>query len=199
MAYFPLAACPPTEARETNYAYWENAFTDDEISKIIELGNANLMDASIRDHNQNNIQDGSIRQGKVAWFGLNDDTNFIYERLGAVARNLNSKYFDFKLDGFVEDLQYTIYDGKGDHYTWHMDKGSLSWAPRKLSMVVQLSDPSEYDGGDLEFFVASKAEKAIKRKGITYAFPSYVMHRVTPVFAGIRKTLVVWLAGPPFQ
>jgi PKHD-type hydroxylase len=72
-------------------------------------------------------------------------------------------------------------------------------SPRKLSMVLQLSDPSEYDGGDLEFYVQSEPIKAEKKKGIVYVFPSWVLHRVTPVTRGTRRSLVMWIAGPKFK
>jgi PKHD-type hydroxylase len=62
-----------------------------------------------------------------------------------------------------------------------------------------LSDPSEYDGGDLEIFTGTESVALEKKKGIIHAFPSYVMHRVTPVTRGTRRTLVVWIAGPKFR
>ncbi len=80
-----------------------------------------------------------------------------------------------------------------------MDCGPGNGSPRKLSMVLQLSDPSEYEGGDLELFTSANPIITKKQKGIIHAFPSYVMHRVTPVTKGVRKTLVVWIAGPRFK
>ena len=113
---------------------------------------------------------------------------------------MNGQFFDLDLYGFVEDLQYTTYNSVEEgHYDWHMDKGNLNSSPRKLSMVLQLSDPTEYEGGDLEFMMSKDPIKATKQKGIIYTFPSYILHRVTPVTAGTRKTLVVWLAGPKFK
>jgi PKHD-type hydroxylase len=66
-------------------------------------------------------------------------------------------------------------------------------------MVLQLSDPSEYDGGDLELFIAPNPTVATRKKGLIYIFPSWVLHRVTPVTRGIRKSLVIWITGPKFK
>lgn len=108
-------------------------------------------------------------------------------------------FFDFDLYGFVEDFQYIVYNSDNSHYDWHMDKGTLTSPPRKLSLVLQLTDPSEYEGGDLELNYCSQPVKTKKERGLVYAFPSWVVHRVTPVTKGVRKTLVVWIAGPKFR
>ena len=51
------------------------------------------------------------------------------------------------------NLQYME---KNQHYDWHADQDSVGYHGqngkyRKLSLSVQLSDPSEYEGGELEF------------------------------------------------
>ena len=70
-------------------------------------------------------------------------------------------------------------------------------ASRKLTMVIQLSDPSEYEGGQLELFEDIQIPK---QKGLVAMFPSFGnYHRVTPVLSGTRKVLVAWIWGPPFS
>jgi PKHD-type hydroxylase len=66
-------------------------------------------------------------------------------------------------------------------------------------MVIQLSEPNEYEGGDLQLLSGSEPTTADKAKGKVVMFPSYMLHRVTPVTSGIRKTLVVWITGPSFK
>ena len=87
------------------------------------------------------------------------------------------------------------------------DKGKI----RKLSMTCQLTDGSEYKGGELEFDFRnydphmrdeSKHRiqcKEILRKGSIIIFPSFVWHRVKPVTSGTRYSLVVWHLGQPFK
>ena len=78
---------------------------------------------------------------------------------------------------------------------------------RKISMSLQLTDGSEYEGGDLEFCsenIPSKDReftscKDARNKGTFIFFPSFLFHRVKPVTKGIRKSLVVWFIGRPYK
>ena len=200
MSAYNFAPCPDLSTKEENIAYWENGFTEEQIQSIIRYGES-LRPSTASVGEKNKTRDISdIRKSKTSWIKLNDETAWLYDSLAYIARQLNGQYFDFDLYGFVEDLQYTVYDGNmEDHYSWHVDKGRSTPAPRKLSLVLQLSDPSEYEGGDLELQYDTFPTQAIKRKGILYAFPSWVLHRVTPVTSGIRRSLVVWVAGPKFR
>lgn len=198
MGVYRLAPSPPIGIPEVPFATWNNGFQEEELNKIIEIGdNASINSATIG--NEGKIND-EVRNSKTGWLPLNDETEFIYDKLGYIARQLNGQFFDFDLWGFVEDLQYTIYESDNNHYTWHLDRGgSTADTPRKLSIVLQLSDPSEYEGGDLEIFAGPKPIVVEKQKGLIAAFPSFMLHRVTPVTKGIRRTLVVWLTGPRFR
>ena len=79
-----------------------------------------------------------------------------------------------------------------------MDFGNDATSTRKLSVSVQLSDPSEYEGGDLELMVNRNYIKVPKEKGTIIFFPSYLTHRVTKVTSGKRNSLVAWFHGPSF-
>ena len=83
-------------------------------------------------------------------------------------------------------------------YGWHVDGGG-GGPSRKLSLVLQLTDPSQYEGGNLEIMTSSNPEQVRKQRGIIAAFPSYVMHQVTPVTKGSRQSLVAWISGPRFK
>lgn len=178
------------------HAFWQDGFTAREIKDIISIGEDYMPEAGTVDNN-NKIE--HVRKSKVAWINNNTRTAWLYDKMAFIARQLNGQFFDYDLFGFVEDFQYTVYGPENDHYTWHMDRGRNSIVPRKLSLVMMLSDPSEYDGGDLEIFNRSTTETLDKTKGIVHAFPSYIMHRVTPVTRGIRRTLVIWVTGPKFR
>jgi PKHD-type hydroxylase len=40
---------------------------------------------------------------------------------------------------------------------------------------------------------------AHRARGTLVAFPSYLLHRVTPITSGTRKSLVAWVSGPVFR
>ena len=197
MAFYQLSPSPDLSTKEQNYAFWNESFDEESLARIIEIGDTTEQAAGIVSNDKK--VDEKIRKSKVAWLPVNEATQFIYETLGFVARQLNGEFFGFDITAFVDNIQYTVYDQDGDHYDWHMDKGMINTSPRKLSMVLQLSDPADYEGGDLEFFLGSDVIKAEKKRGMIYAFPSYIVHRVTPVTSGVRKSLVAWIAGPKFR
>jgi PKHD-type hydroxylase len=64
-----------------------------------------------------------------------------------------------------------------------------------------LNDPSEYKGGKFQFNEGTeKAALDVPQvKGRMILFPSFMIHRVTPVTKGIRKSLVAWVLGPKFR
>ncbi len=126
----------------------------------------------------------------------------IWNKLAKVVAEVNSRYFHFDLTGFYEPIQLGIYtaEDKG-HYDWHVDMFiSNTNAPRKLSMVLMLSDPSEFEGGELLLKSDSDEYRSLSlAKGRAWFFPSYMLHKVTPVTKGTRKTLVLWVGGPQFK
>jgi hypothetical protein len=94
---------------------------------------------------------------------------------------------------------------------WHCDgfndsfsSGELKGLTRKISLTLTLSDPKEYEGGDLQFKLRNTEKdkitfiKETREKGTLVFFPSFVWHRVTPVTSGTRYSLVLWSAGKPF-
>ncbi len=111
-----------------------------------------------------------------------------------------------------EPFQFTKYDGlKKQHYSWHVDQKHQPFENgliRKLSMTISLVDGSSYEGGDLEFSFRdgldendfrNKICNEIRPKGSIVVFPSFTLHRVKPVTAGTRYSLVVWTLGKPFR
>jgi PKHD-type hydroxylase len=81
-----------------------------------------------------------------------------------------------------------------------MDIGHGSGSLRKISVVIQLSDPTEYEGGELQVMNGEEPYRVCnKEKGSLIMFPSFLLHRVTPVTKGCRRSLVLWISGPPFS
>jgi PKHD-type hydroxylase len=184
----------------STFAAWTDAFTPAEMDRIEACGDrlaaekATLFSGTVEGEVR-----GKIRVTQTAWLAPNAETKWIYDRVQGVARALNERVYQFDLRGFSENLQYSIYHGsEGGHYDWHVDQGQLK-APRKLSISLQLTEPSEYEGCDLQFQGGNRIETAPRERGTLIAFPSYVLHRVTPCTKGIRKAVVAWTTGPQFK
>ena len=175
-------------------------FNDEEIETIKTIGN-NLTTnraATFGGHSND-----SIRRGSVAWLPRTEVSNQgIYSRLLDKIKAANNELWGFDVIGFWEDCQYTTYDGdaeKGDHYGYHLDIDGEAGAQRKISIVVQLTDPSEYEGGDLEILTTERPFFAPKAKGSALLFPSFCLHKVHPVTKGKRNSLVLWASGTPYR
>ena len=70
---------------------------------------------------------------------------------------------------------------------------------RKLSAVLLLTDPSEFEGGELQIFTSNQPRTVPLKKGSIVFFPSFFLHRVTEVTKGNRQTLVLWIGGDHYQ
>jgi PKHD-type hydroxylase len=181
------------------YAAWEGAFTPSEMDRIEAIGDSLALGKATLIGGDETDEYGHIRITRTAWIKPGPDTKWIYDRMQAVIRTMNDRVWQFDLRGFSEDFQYTVYQGaEGGHYDWHVDQGDLAKS-RKLSLSLQLTDPSEYEGCELQLQGGRRIETAPKDRGTLIAFPSYVLHRVTPVTRGTRKALVVWTTGPKFR
>lgn len=200
MSIYTLLPPPDIAGKEEIHATWENGFSMNEITNLVNY--ADTLVASPATTAGMIEPDLSIRKSTVSWIPYCDQSSWIYDKLGFILRQLNGQFFHYDISGFSEDFQYTVYRGNENaFYDWHMDKGlsSNGLAPRKLSMTIQLSDPSEYEGGELQFMTKSTVDNLSKTRGIVHVFPSWVLHRVTPVTKGTRKSLVVWACGPKFK
>ena len=142
--------------------------------------------------------DDALRKTTIMGIDNNEANAWLYNRLAEFALRCNNEHYYFDLQGFYEPLQLMRY-GSEDHFDWHLDFGPGAHSERKLSITVQLSDEDAYEGGDLEFMVNKEYVKAPREQGTVIVFPSFIMHRVTPVTKGTRESIVGWIAGPPFR
>lgn len=179
------------------FLVWEGALSAAEVDAITDYGDRLIHQKAEIAAGREGIDD--VRITRLAWIEPNGDTTPFYDRVAAIVRQLNQRFYRFALTG-LENFQYTVYDGRqGGHYDWHIDYGRQSARPRKISLSIQLSDPADYEGCELQFQVDSKPVTAPRAKGTLIAFPAFFLHRVTPVLSGTRKSLVVWATGPEFQ
>ena len=201
MAYTTIYNNPKQRAQVIfPYVTWENTFSDEELLKIINDCDNIGTEQSTLLHDNGPVERLRISKTK---FHFRDNSNaWIFDKLNFVIQAANEQFYNFHLNGY-ESFQYTTYDKDGK-YDWHTDihLGSPFQANspehRKLSLTVMLNH--DFEGGDFEINVQSESnpQKIEKQKGRIVLFPSFMIHRVTPVTKGIRKSLVVWVEGPKF-
>ena len=176
--------------------YLQDGFTDQECDRIIDLG--------LRLPKQVATMDGGHeiqqhRRNHVAWIQANNPDNmWLNHKLRDLVRYINQEYYRYSISG-LEDYQFTIYDQVSDFYHDHVDLLDHRGYHRKLSLSVQLSDPTSYTGCDLEVVNGFGFSQADRRRGSITAFPSFLLHRVTPIQQGCRYSLVIWAVGSYFR
>ena len=145
-----------------------------------------------------------IRSCKVGWINSKE----VKSKVSKIVEILGKDVFGYDMfEEGIEPIQYTTYSYNKnrlykDHYNWHMDSSFEDFGntDRKLSFSLQLSEPEEYGGCNLEFFGAKGLDKNVFRaKGTLVIFPSFMYHKVTPIERGVRKVLVGWVRGPKFK
>ena len=176
------------------YEIFPAAFSNNQINEIIKIANRqSLSDASTFSAKKPSEK---IRTSKICWLS----NQWIKDSLWEYVNKVNDRSFkiDVKKNSEVQFTEYRSEDH--GHYDWHHD---VNWngqegVDRKLSMTVQLSDESEYEGGDFEFYELH-TNANFKLKGTVILFPAYLRHRITPVTSGVRKSLVTWFSGPQWR
>jgi len=193
----------PTAKRIEDWAWWDGAFSNEELdwlqnkarnASITATVGGMLPTSTMATTNQVNY---NARRSYVEWLGKTEESAWVFERLEDVVSKLNIDYFNFDLDGFGEAIQLTNYtDSDNGMYGWHQDYNAN--VSRKLSVVIQLSAPHEYEGGTLQI-MSNDVHDIKKQRGLLVCFPSYMPHQVTPVSKGTRQSLVTWISGPKFK
>ena len=208
------------------YFYFKSALTPKFCDEVIKYGTSHEEQIALtgkfdkkdpKKLNQEELKDLKVkRDSNIVW--LND--NWIYKEIQPYIHEANKKAgwnFDWN---FSEKIQFTKYK-LNQYYDWHCDSfnkpydnphdPNINGKIRKLSVTCQLTDGSEYTGGELQFDCRDYdphmrdedrhvlTVKEILPKGSIVVFPSFVWHRVQPVTKGKRYSLVVWNLGYPFK
>ena len=148
--------------------------------------------------------DHKVRNSKIQWWY---EDHWACSLMSHYIGNANRRNWEYDLN-MLESIQISVYLGKdqgggdGGHYNWHSDYGTSSRGDftRKLSASILVTDPSEYEGGDLIFKDYHNREViAPKAKGSIIVFDSRIPHKVKKVTRGRRVSLVTWMYGPKLR
>jgi PKHD-type hydroxylase len=174
---------------------WTKIFSAEECKSIIDMCLSKKQIISALVENPEDDVNKKYRNTDIYWLTerLPEDI-WIYQRCTAAALSLNKSFFNYDLLA-MEDLQFTIYN-EGQFYKKHIDTLYKAHVNRKLSFTIQLSDPSEYEGGDVLVYYGEEPETLKKDLGAMSIFPSNTLHEVKPVTSGVRYCLVGWCNGP---
>ena len=193
--YYPIK--PRGNRKVINTYVFHNSFNDKQINRIktllsdkwnkaeVETGDSGRYSSDIRVNDEQTL--------------IPDKDGFPYTQIANVVAELNRDWWNFDVTGFnfLTDHPSAFKYNVGGKFDWHYDF-THSEPTRKLGFTLQLSNSSEYEGGNLEFFGHEFDEKS-REKGTLILFPSYSWHRVTEITKGTRLAMVGWVHGPSFQ
>lgn len=175
------------------------AFSQEDVDRIIDL-------EDLQKFQRGSVGGGSaaqvnkrLRDSDVQWIHHDMNSDWLFAKFAQLTSMVNYDHFMYAIDGF-DAFQYTVYRAKSkQHYDWHQDSGG-PWSKfeRKLSAVIILSDPKDYEGGEFQCVMNGRVDDPVTLKpprGDVIFFPSWMPHRVTPVTKGVRKSLVCWVMG----
>ena len=160
-------------------------YSPEELDKIIEIGDSlDLEEGAVLVKGKDSVEHKK-RNTKIAWVHHTHDTSWIFMKM--------AKLWTLEPISMLQSFQYSVYH-VGGHYDWHRDLGTGGdiVSDRVISGILQLSEPTDYQGGLLEIEGIFGSHTTEKERGMVTSFPAGWRHRVTPVTHGIRKTLVMW-------
>ena len=187
------------------WCYFKSYFNDEMCDRIINDCSSIPTQEALVGSGVGEIVDTSIRKTQVKFFNSGDRKyQYIFDEVWKMAIQANSDFFNVhitKLD-FLQLGEYSA-DQLGE-YKEHHDVFWLNNDPmyhRKLSMIIQLSDPNSYVGGDFQLTECTHTPtpEDVRARGTAMFFPSFLRHRVLPVTRGKRYSLVAWFEGPKWR
>jgi predicted 2-oxoglutarate/Fe(II)-dependent dioxygenase YbiX len=181
----PMAS--PQSFRTSHFALWTTAECDRIVGSLPEAGWAPV------DQHRDGTSFRSVELQRPDFMPFPE----LHHRMLAGLEGVNSELYRFDVSGVAEfDPPHAVrYQPGQGHYGWHTDSGE-GHPLRKLSLVVLMNEPDEFEGGELEIkgWGCQQLEQ-----GRAIVFPSYFWHQVRPVTRGRRIVLVAWCQGPSFR
>lgn len=191
---------------QSMWQMWEGKFNKEKCNQIISLAkNLPIEQATVGAVGDKTEIAKEIRKSKVRWISaVMPDFKDLHHEIVDMFHTTNRSAFGVDI-WYLHEMQFTEYNANEQgFYDWHIDTQfeSPNQSQRKLSMVIQLSDPSDYEGGNLEispWIFGPPSSDQLKTQGTVIVFPSLIQHRVTPVTKGTRYSLVAWMEGPKWR
>lgn len=204
------------------HSIWYYTNLPEDIVKIIETDLTNNFDDGFESSRLiGNKVNETLRKSKNTWV---PSDHWVSGFVWHYVQKANRENFLYDLTSLDHEcMQFTRYD-VGEYYGWHNDSGISNWYKplssanidveklkqdyvnentefiRKLSFVLQLSDPDDYEGGNLQILSdIGKSYICPRKRGTIIFFDSRSQHRVLKVTKGTRKSLVGWCVGPRWK
>jgi len=214
MSFLPNTPTRGLKLRPQGQRYYfsttRHFFREEDIPRLRALV-PELVDATVAEPDESGtvaqqIANSDIRASRVGFIEPSPDADWLYRLISSGIAHHNQTYYDYAIEG-IETVQFSEYPAGAGYYKPHMDWGAgtifgRNDVCRKLSFTIQLSKPDSYEGGDLILHggreLSEEQRLQMREFGCLTVFPSWLLHEVTPVTHGTRRSLVGWVIGPDF-
>jgi len=187
-----------TAGRRNYFAVGPACFDESQMNHLRSLADQHGEPTKIVLHGQ--VMDAETQRRTLGYSLKSNDTNkWVYDIITEVFTAANQSMRYHIVPSMSDQIQILRYDAEEEgFFVWHADTGPDDMT-RKMSVVVLLSDPGDYEGGKLEINQGGELCEIVQIPGKPIVFPSWLIHQVTPVTAGRRYSLVAWIRGPSWR
>lgn len=186
------------------WCFYQNVLSDEVCNHILQtISTRNSEEAKIGG-GKNSIVSNDIRRSRLWWVRPDDtELGYLFDIIWKYGLQANEEYFNFDITN-LDFLQIAEYDEsyRGEYKEHH----DVKWLNdndrhRKLSAVIQLSNPNDYVGGGLQLLKTEEVPPTyeLSQRGTMVVFPSFILHRANPVTLGKRYSIAVWFEGPKWR
>lgn len=187
------------------WCYFKSHFDKETCAKILSDASSIPVQDAMLGTGAGTYSNTGYRRSKIKFINSSDKRfAYLFDALWKMAIQANNDFFGLhlsKLD-YVQLAEYdSAYEGEyKDHHDVFWMNGDPNYH-RKLTCVVQLSDPLDYEGGNLELTEVGELPPAeeIRQQGTAIFFPSLFRHRATAVTKGTRYSIAAWFDGPKWR
>jgi hypothetical protein len=131
------------------------------------------------------------------WVPKSDLFKWLYNYVAAVTDEINNEHYQFDITD-MQQLQVLRYR-PGQWFRWHFDAIETEGDIRKMTMVINLSKPSDYFVGGLQVDGNWHNVNQASDQGAATFFPSWMKHCAKAPIYGTRWVLVAWITGPQWR
>lgn len=124
---------------------------------------------------------------------------FPFDNIRTITKQANDEIYDFRLLGIIDqDFPQVYRYEEGDYYNFHIDLSPMA-TTRKISFIINLSDPSTYQGGEIEFLNTDTSNSGLNDQGSILIFPSFLPYKISKVTSGHKDIIIGCIHGAVFR
>jgi predicted 2-oxoglutarate/Fe(II)-dependent dioxygenase YbiX len=180
---------PSLQITSVNFS---DVFTKEEC-RLIEENTIDELWMPIKVHGDTKLHEGFRQKLR------GDVTGFPFDKIRDVTKSANDQIYNFDLLGIIDQDFPQVYKyTENCYYDWHIDVNLLA-PTRKMTWIVNLSDETEYEGGDIEFLNTDTSDHNIKNIGKILIFPAFVPFKINKVTKGEMKIIIGHVHGALFK